>query len=875
MQLIRSLSAAAAVVGVAVFLFLSRPIGASVGTVQFSTSPALSPAFNPAVQDYVVRCSDNVPIQVSVSNSDGADVTTTVSVDGQSPKPGAFAAQVSVLQGQGFKVAAAQGAAATTYYVRCLPNGFPTWGSQRPGIPQAEYYIVVPVPSTGVGIANRYISMYDTNGVPIWWTRPENPLRPWDAKLLSNLDILWTESDNNTAIRGLKAEERRLDGSIVDNSIAPSGFQLDAHETQRLSNGNYLVTGGYGKCCYNLSSHGGPTSATIRDDIVQEITPGGSPLWTWYASDHIGLDEVQSQWWTTIMPSGSPYDVFHMNSAVTDAGHNLLISIRYANAVYKVVDPAGPVNAGAIAWKLGGSVPPLAPATRLAVSGDPVFTAGGGFGGQHYAHYFDAGDGKTYVTLHDNGTGRGRAPRGVRYRIDEQAMTATLVEDVRDTASPNMTAACCGSAGKLPTGNWVMSWGANPLMTELTPSGARAFALTFSASSYRVDPVMPGVLTRELLRAGMDAQYPRIVNGTPTANPQSVGTAEDTPIGITLTGSDPESQPLTFATLASPAHGSLSGSGPNRTYTPQANYHGADSFTFTVNDGLATSSAATVNIAVSAAPDAPVASNTSASTKAGTPVSLTLSATDADGDSLTYTVITGPASGSLSGSGASRSYSPNAGFVGSDSFTFRANDGTLNSNLATVSISVTAVTAGALSGSFATPTSTQDLSALGTLDWAHWGLTTSTSFNHKAGITSKISNVTGVGFAFTSRHTTHPFGFTWTGGTPTAGVAGTTTGLLRSATGGGFRFTVPAGLTQQTLRVFVGARSGAVAKLVAALSDGSAPAYTDTSLTSGGTAGRVYTLVYKAGSGGQTLTVTFTRNNGAGSVTVEGAALAP
>ena len=67
-----------------------------------------------------------------------------------------------------------------------------------------------------------------------------------------------------------------------------------------------------------------------------------------------------------------------------------------------------------------------------------------------------------------------------------------------------------------------------------------------------------------------------------------------------------------------------------------------------------------------------------------------------------------------------------------------------------------------------------------------WGLTTSTSFDHKAGITSKISNVTGVGFAFTSRHTTHPFGFTWTGGTPTAGATNTTTGLLRSATGGGF-----------------------------------------------------------------------------------------
>jgi hypothetical protein len=107
-----------------------------------------------------------------------------------------------------------------------------------------------------------------------------------------------------------------------------------------------------------------------------------------------------------------------------------------------------------------------------------------------------------------------------------------LIEDVRDNASPNMTSACCGSAAKLPTGNWVMSWGQNALMTELTPAGDRAAGLTFGVFSYRADPILAGTLTRAQLRAGMDAQYPRTTSTptpTPTATPTPMPTSTPTP----------------------------------------------------------------------------------------------------------------------------------------------------------------------------------------------------------------------------------------------------------------------------------------------------------------------------------------------------------
>src|SRR6185295_18121840 len=102
-----------------------------------------------------------------------------------------------------------------------------------------------------------------------------------------------------------------------------------------------------------------------------------------------------------------------MNSVERDASGDLLVSFRHLDAVYKIKNPQAATNAGKIVWKLGGTAPTMEPGTLLAISGDPVFAGGGGFGGQHYAHYYDAGDANVYVTLHDNGTNLGRPPRGV------------------------------------------------------------------------------------------------------------------------------------------------------------------------------------------------------------------------------------------------------------------------------------------------------------------------------------------------------------------------------------------------------------------------------------------------------------------------------
>ncbi len=92
-------------------------------------------------------------------------------------------------------------------------------------------------------------------------------------------------------------------------------------------------------------------------------------------------------------------------------------------------------------------------------------------------------------------------------------------------------------------------------------------------------------------------------NLVPVATPQSVSTVEDTALTIILSGTDPEGQPLTYAIDTNASNGTLSITDNNVTYTPNANFNGLDSFTFTVNDGTYDSAAATVDINVTAAPD--------------------------------------------------------------------------------------------------------------------------------------------------------------------------------------------------------------------------------------------------------------------------------
>jgi serine protease len=94
-------------------------------------------------------------------------------------------------------------------------------------------------------------------------------------------------------------------------------------------------------------------------------------------------------------------------------------------------------------------------------------------------------------------------------------------------------------------------------------------------------------------------------NTAPTADHQTVTTTVDTPVAITLTGSDPEGDALTFTIVNEPENGTLSGAAPDLTYTPETGFTGEDSFTFKASDGALYSEPATVSITVNPASPPP------------------------------------------------------------------------------------------------------------------------------------------------------------------------------------------------------------------------------------------------------------------------------
>ncbi|HLN64146.1 MAG TPA: tandem-95 repeat protein, partial [Symbiobacteriaceae bacterium] len=195
------------------------------------------------------------------------------------------------------------------------------------------------------------------------------------------------------------------------------------------------------------------------------------------------------------------------------------------------------------------------------------------------------------------------------------------------------------------------------------------------------------------------------VNDAPTAVNDAYSTAEDTPLTIAAPGllsndTDVEGSALTVvvATVTAPTSGSVTvNANGSFTYTPALNFNGTATFTYKVTDGALQSNAATVTITVTPVNDAPVANNDSYTTAEDTPLNVAAPGvlsndTDVDGPAMTAVLVSGPSNGTLTlNSNGSFIYTPNANYSGPDSFTYRASDGSLPSNVATVTLNVTAV----------------------------------------------------------------------------------------------------------------------------------------------------------------------------------------
>src|SRR2546428_11803397 len=139
--------------------------------------------------------------------------------------------------------------------------------------------------------------------------------------------------------------------------------------------------------------------------------------------------------------------------------------------------------------------------------------------------------------------------------------------------------------------------------------------------------------------------------------------------GVLGNDSDADGNILTVVVVNSPSHGALV-LNPNGsfTYTPAANYNGPDSFTYKANDGTADSNVATVAITINAVNDAPVALDDAYGTDEDTTLTVAAAGvlgndSDAEGDTLTAILVSGPSHGTLAlNANGSFSYTPAANY---------------------------------------------------------------------------------------------------------------------------------------------------------------------------------------------------------------------
>ncbi|MFM9975884.1 MAG: tandem-95 repeat protein, partial [Beijerinckiaceae bacterium] len=195
------------------------------------------------------------------------------------------------------------------------------------------------------------------------------------------------------------------------------------------------------------------------------------------------------------------------------------------------------------------------------------------------------------------------------------------------------------------------------------------------------------------------------VNDAPTVVNDSVTTAEDTPIifdprlndsdieGDALTITHADGQLLVTGTPVPVSGGTITRGADGRlTFTPTGGYSGTSSITYTATDGNGGSTTGTVSLIVTLVNDAPVASSPPVSVSEDSSVNGIVTASDIDGDALTYAVNTAPANGTLVvRPDGTYTYTPNANYNGADSFSITVSDGNGGQVVVTIPVTVTAV----------------------------------------------------------------------------------------------------------------------------------------------------------------------------------------
>lgn len=326
----------------------------------------------------------------------------------------------------------------------------------------------------------------------------------------------------------------------------------------------------------------------------------------------------------------------------------------------------------------------------------------------------------------DSYTFRARDTGGSTSNVATVSYTVTAVNDAPTAAAGSLTISENGS-GSLVLGGSDVEGGAltyslatAPLNGSVSITASTGLAVFTPSANWSGSTSFRYQVSDGSLASSATVSVTVLPVNNPPVAVASTGTVNEDASGLfNVLATDADNDSLTYTISRAPAHGTATISGRTITYTPTANYNGADSLTFVASDGVSSSAAGTLSLTVNPVNDPPTTFGTTASTNEDVAVSISLGGADIDGNPLTW-VIDSAANGTATVNATTgvATFTPAANVTGAGQFTFHVNDGTVSSLAAPVTVTIVPVddtpTAGAVSVTLAESAAQTTITLLGT-----------------------------------------------------------------------------------------------------------------------------------------------------------------